>query len=734
MPIAKPKYIKLEQTPFAQQPEARFINRELSWLAFNGRVLEEAENARHPLLERVRFLAISASNMDEFYMVRVAGLKDQIKEGHNEKSQDGLLPMQQLERIEVAARALITKQQTLLQKLTQELKQAHLHILTPKQIGAEDKEWLHEHFSSNIFPALSLFAVDAAHPFPFLPNLGMALIARLKRANKVLVIHDADDKKKAAIKTLKGSAKNRQAIIPLPSKLPRFVALPPLAQESEATRYILLEDVILMFQEELFPGFDVVGAGMMHITRDSELDISDEAEDLMRHFESALKMRRRGEVIRLLVSADMPKFLKEFVREQLNVPLQDTIEVEGMLGLPSLQELIRSDLSSLLFKPMNIRFPERIRDYGGDCFAAIYAKDIVVHHPYESFDVVVQFLRQAAADPDVIAIKQTLYRTSNDSPIIKTLIEAAEAGKSVTAIVEIKARFDEEANLRWARDLERAGAQVVYGVMGLKTHSKVSLVVRRVEGGLRSYVHYGTGNYHPQTAKVYTDLSLFTCNPALCRDAAHLFNYLTGYAPPSEFEKIAVSPLDMRKKMLKLIEQEKQYVREGKPGSIWIKVNAVVDPEMIDALYAASQAGVQIDIVARGVCCLRPGVPGLSENIRVKSLVGRFLEHARIYCFGNGQNLPSREAKVYISSADLMPRNLNSRVEVMVPLENPTVHQQVLDQIMGANIHDEAQSWKLDSEGNYIRGSVADSAFSAHDFFIKNPSLSGRGKALYENL
>ena len=708
-----------------KRPEERFFNRELSWLAFNTRVLDEARNPNNPLLERVKFLSISASNLDEFYMVRVAGLKDQVRDDLREQSQDGLTAAEQLEKIYQSTHSLLNAQQQCWQELKVLLKKEEIHILSRDKLSPKDIEWLNSNFYSNIFPALSPIAIDSAHPFPFLPNLGMAVVMGLERRGKETLVKSG--KKQKTAHTLKMVGKKLRAIIPLPPKLPRFVSLP--AKEGHK-RLIRIEQIIELFYEDLFPGYNLMSSGIIRIVRDSDLETQDGAEDLVRYYESALKRRRMGEIIRLAISTTTPQHLQDFLIQEMHVAAEDVVQVHGMLGLASLSELQSIDRAELRFPPLNIRFPERVKDYGGDCFAAIQAKDIVVHHPYESFDVVVQFLRQAASDPNVVAIKQTLYRTSNDSPIVKALIEAAEAGKSVTAMVELKARFDEEANIRWARDLERAGAQVVYGLVGLKTHCKVSLVVRKVEGGLQSYVHFGTGNYHPVTAKIYTDLSFFTCDPALCRDAAHLFNYLTGYAPPKKFEKIVMAPISMRKRLLKLIAEEKEHALAGKPACIWLKMNALVDPEMIDALYDAGQAGVKIELVIRGICCLKPGIKGFSENIHVKSIVGRFLEHSRVFCFGAGHGLPSAQAKVYIASADWMPRNLSGRVEIMVPIENPTVHEQIMGQIMNANINDERQSWSLNSDGTYTRHNLDQTSFSAHHFFITNPSLSGRGKAL----
>ncbi|MBK8907170.1 MAG: RNA degradosome polyphosphate kinase [Rhodospirillales bacterium] len=683
----------------------RFINRELSWLAFNERVLEEAHNVRHPLLERLRFLSISASNLDEFYMVRVAGVKTQVEVGFNTPSQDGRTPKQQLAEILVRCGTLRDHQQACWTALRDGLRSEGIVVVQPSELSDEDRSWLEQRFVEHVFPVLTPIAVDPATAFPFIPNLGFCLFLRLEQP--------------------RGAA--MYALVPIPRQVERFIRLP-----GDGVRFLPLEDLIHLCIDQLYPSFRVVHAGCLRVIRDSAMAFDERAEDLVQTFESALKARRRGSVIRLSINADIDPDLRRILINELDVDEEDVFAREGILGLVDVRQLIVGERPDLQFKPFEPRFPERVRDHGGDVFAAVRAKDFVVHHPFESFDVVVQFITQAARDPAVVVIKQTLYRTSSDSPIVAALIEAVEAGKQVTAVVELKARFDEEANIRWAKELENAGANVVYGFVDMKIHAKISLVVRRESGSLRSYAHFGTGNYHPVTARIYTDLSYFTCDRDLCDDAAATFNYVTGYDPPKALKRLRISPMGIRPTLLQLIDDEIAHAGAGSPAAIWLKSNSLVDGQLIDALYRASQAGVEVRAIIRGICGLRPGVPGLSETIRVKSIIGRFLEHSRIVAFGAGRKLPSSDAKVFLSSADWMPRNMDRRVETLVPITNPTVHRQLLDEILVHCFKDTVQSWELGPDAVYRRLNIedADREFSAHTYFMTNPSLSGRGSAI----
>lgn len=689
----------------ADPSEARYFNRELSWLAFNRRVMEEACNPAHPLLERLRFLSISGSNFDEFFMVRVAGLMGQQLQSIDTRSADGLTPAQQLEAISAEAATLADEQQAVWATIRAELAVANILVLEADAITGEAEEWLANHFREQIFPILTPQALDPAHPFPFIPNQGSSVIFNLLR---------------------KSDREPIQELVMLPTTLKRFVRLP-----GTPARYVAIETLIKHFWGLLFPGYEMLAAATFRVLRDSDIEIEEEAEDLVLTFRSAIKRRRRGRVIRLEMEEGIAPDLEAVLKEELGGSDALLTETGGFLGVGDLSMLVDEDRPDLKFTPFSARFPERIREYGGDCFAAIRAKDIIVHHPYETFDVVLSFLQQAAADPDVVAIKQTLYRAGKQPAVINALIAAAEAGKSVTAVVELKARFDEEQNLYWATALERAGVQVVYGFIDWKTHAKVSMVVRREGDRYRTYCHFGTGNYHPITARIYTDLSFFTADPRIGRDAAQIFNYVTGYVEPQHLELLGISPRDLRHRLTDLIEEEIAHARAGRPGTIWAKMNSLVDPATIEKLYQASVAGVQIELIIRGICCLRPGVAGMSENIRVKSIVGRFLEHSRIWVFGNGKALPNDGAKVFISSADWMQRNFDRRVEFMLPILNKTVHDQVLDQVMVANLLDNEQSWMLAPDGHYDRIVPGDDGeFNLHRYFMTNPSLSGRGAAV----
>jgi len=685
----------------------KYINREISWLKFNLRVLAEASNIKNPILERLKFLSIAANNLDEFFMVRVAGIYNQIKDKVSFLSHDGLTSEKQLERIIIKTKKLLSTSNEAWSNLKVNLSKEGILFASYRDLNKSEKVKLNKIFRENIYPILTPLIIDPSHPFPFIPNKGHFLVMLLNKRNK---------------------NKKFFATILIPQNVERFINI---SNKVDVQKYLSIEHVISNYVNYLFPGYHLNKYTSVRLIRDSDIEFEEEAEDLIMYLEKALKKRRRGRIVKLEIRSNADPLLKKFVYKKLDVTEDEVYEMDSFVGVHQIDQIYNKKNTNLVFRSFNPRQVERLKQFNNDYFATIKAKDFIVHHPYETFDAVIQFLMQAAEDPNVIAIKQTLYRTTFDSPIVKALVLASEKGKSVTAVVEVKARFDEETNISLASILEKAGVQVVYGFIKLKTHAKASLIVRKEKSKLVSYVHLGTGNYHPINAKIYTDLSFFSSDKIICEDVEKFFNYITTYAEPKKLKKIILSPLFLRTKLYSLIDQEIENKSKNKNAEIWIKLNSLVDRAMIDKLYEASNAGVKIYLFVRGICCLKPGIKGLSENIIVKSIVGRFLEHSRIYCFANGEMMPSRSNLAFFSSADLMTRNLNRRVELFIPIENSTVHEQVLDQIMLANYKDAENSWFLKSDESYEKINVtAEDNFSAHSYFMKNPSLSGRGSSI----
>jgi polyphosphate kinase len=673
-----------------------FYSRELSWLAFNDRVLEEAFDARNPLLERLKFIGIFSTNLDEYFMIRVAALKQQLAAEVHKRSNDGRLPNEQLAAISERLRPSLERFARLLRDdLMPALGKEGIAIRSYAELSDEQKNGLRVLFDERVFPVLTPLAVDQGHPFPYISNLSLSLGVEMYESTV-----DGPEMHFARVK--------------VPQSLPRLIALP--APEG-LNHFVLLEDVIAQNLDALFPGMEIRASYRFRVTRDADLDLQeDEADDLLRMIESELRRRRFGEPVRLEVEASMPEALRTKLLEALSLGEDDLYAIDGMLGTNDLFGLVALDRPELHDAPFTPSIPKRLVGES-DIFAAIREGDILLQHPYESFDPVVQFVKAAANDPHVLAIKQTLYRTSGDSPIVNALVEAAENGKQVAALIELKARFDEENNIHWARNLERVGAHVVYGFPGLKVHAKVILVVRDEPDGIRRYVHFGTGNYNDKTAKIYTDLSLFTCRPELGADVTHLFNRLTGFSKTTQYKELLVAPTTLRTGFVDLIEREIENAREGRPSGIVAKLNAISDKRMVQALYRASQAGVPIELIVRGMCELRPGIPGVSDTIRVRSIVGRFLEHSRIFAFENGG---SRE--IYMGSADWMGRNLDRRVETIVPVLDPLLREYLWGGILDVLLRDNVNTRFLRSDGTYVRRVPEDgeAVFSAHSALLES--------------
>jgi polyphosphate kinase len=708
-PDAATNIIALPEPP-AESPAkklsapANFINRELSWIEFNRRVLEEAQDATQPLIERVKFLTIFSSNLDEFFEIRVAGIKQQIESETSDVGPDGLSPSETFNAIQRLAHELVATEYALWnEELAPLLAKNGIRVHHIAQLNTKRAAWARRYFQEEVFPMLTPLAVDASHPFPQLLNKSHNLLVRAKTQRGGELLH---------------------AIVQVPRVLPRLILMPRGKGDDEPWDYIYLASLIKHHIADLFPGLILDGVHAFRVTRNSDLYVDDEeAENLLRSIEHELRRSSRGNAVRLEVETDCPKDFRELLLEFFDLGEEDLYKLDGPLSMTHLMPLVTNDafarFRDRLFKP--VRDPALPAH--ANIFEVMRKQDVLLHHPYESFDPIIEMIDSAAADPQVLAIKITLYRTSGDSPIVEALIGAAAAGKQVTALVELRARFDEAANIQWARRLEEAGAHVVYGVVGLKTHCKALLIVRRDADKLRHYVHLGTGNYHPRTARIYTDFSLLTTNPKLTEELAIVFNTLTGLAGYPGMEKLIVAPFDMSRRIIGFIERERDHAKEGKPARIVAKLNALVDPEIIEKLYEASRSGVKIDLIVRGICCLRPGVPELSENIRVVSIVGRFLEHSRIYYFEN-----NGDAVLYLSSADWMPRNLIRRVEVAFPVEDPVLRKEIIDEVFPAFLNDRVKARELKADGTYARLHPAEGekASQAQLFFRENSRLQAK--------
>ncbi len=665
---------------------ALFLNRELSWLEFNQRVLEEAQDRSLPIYERLKFLSIVSSNLDEFFMVRVAGLKQQIAGGVQDAPADGLLPGEQLAAISRRVHRMVADQaRTWSEEILPGLEAAGIQLLSPRALHAEQKAAARQHFAQKVSPALTPLAIDPGHPFPHLRNKSLNVALLLRRGPR----REVRRRKKTELQ------EHSYAVVQVPAMLPRLVPLP----SARGPAYVFLSELIAAHAGDLFPGVTVVDAATFRVTRNWDLSIDEEeSEDLLSTVQEELRRRDRGAAVRLEIEAGAREEIVDTLRGALRVHRDDVYRMGLPIQPADLLDLAAADpRPELRVEPFVPVVPPPLHD-AESVIAVVGRQDVLLHHPYDAFDPVARFIEEAAEDPDVLAIKQTLYRTSGDSPFVRALGRAAENGKQVTVLVEIKARFDEANNIAWARRLEDSGVHVVYGLIGLKTHAKVALVVRREGDGIRRYVHLGTGNYNPTTARVYTDLSLFTAREELAEDVSALFNVLTGYAEPPQWKRLAVAPFALQERVIGLIDREAEKARRGEPSRIVAKMNSLVDPKVIRALYAASNAGVPIDLLVRGICCLRPDVPGFSETIRVTSVVDRFLEHSRVFAFGDGD-----DPEVFVSSADWMPRNFHRRVEVMVPVEDPRLRARLVKEILGAQQRDDVKARRLRQDGTYER-------------------------------